>query len=147
MRKIKIGDIFSIETSKGFSFFQYVYYEETIGELIYIFPELHNQVPDLNGLKNDLRGFFIHFPVRAALNRKLIRYVENSSLPEYLEIPLYFKTEVTDLNGNVIDFQIVDYKTWRRYSKEELKIELERLSPWGVWNDTYLIEYILEKWG
>lgn len=147
MRKIKIGDIFSIETPKGLCIFQYVYLEETIGELIYIYPGLHERIQQVSKLRKGPKGFFVHFPVKAAFKRKIIYFVEHSSFPDFLEIPSYFKNEVTDKEGNVTELQIVDYKTWHRYSEKELNLEAEQFSPWGVWNDTYLIEFVLEKWG
>lgn len=147
LKKVKIGDIFSIETSKGLCLFQYVYLEETVGELTYVFPGLHERLPNLIDLKKDRRGFYVHFPVKTALKRKIINFVESSSFPESHELPSYFKTAVTDREGNVTEWQIVDYKTWQRYSEEELNIEAEQLSPWGIWNDTYLIDYMIDKWG
>lgn len=147
MRKIKVGDIFSIETPKGLCLFQYVYLEETLGELIYIFSGLHEKIPQMSELKKGSEGFYVHFPVKAALNRKIIEFVEHSPVPDSIEIPSYFKHEVTDKDGNVIELQIVDYKTWQRHSENDFQLVAEKLSPWGVWNDTYLIDYVVERWG
>lgn len=146
MRKIKVGDIFSIETPKGLCLFQYVYLEETIGELIYIFPGLHEKLPQVSKLMKESEGFFVHFPVKAAFKRKIIDFVEYSSFPDFLEIPSYFKHEVTDRDGNITELQLVDYKTWQRYSEKDLNLEAEQFSPWGVWNDTYLIDFVVERW-
>ncbi|CAM5222319.1 putative protein OS=Ureibacillus acetophenoni OX=614649 GN=SAMN05877842_11710 PE=4 SV=1 [Ureibacillus acetophenoni] len=41
MVRLKIGDLFEIETTKGLAYFQYVHKDETIGSLIRILLSLH----------------------------------------------------------------------------------------------------------
>lgn len=101
----------------------------------------------MSELKKGFKGFFVHFPVKAAFNRKIIELVEHSPFPGSIEIPSYFKHQVTDKDGNVTELQIVDYRTWQRHSENDLQLVAEKLSPWGVWNDTYLIDYVVERWG
>jgi hypothetical protein len=147
MMKINIGDVFGIGTSKGDGYFQYIHHHKTIGELIRILPGLYLEQPqDLELLVLEKEIFFIHFPVGAAFKRKIVKFIGNFDLPAELEIPQKFRSAFADKFGNRICWHIVDYETWKRESVAELSIEQKKLSPWGAWNDTLLIERLVAGW-
>ena len=57
-----------------------------------------------------------------------------------------------NIRGEFLGWHIVDTETWQRQLVKTLSPEQKKLSPWGIWNDTLLIENLvndwsLEKWG
>ncbi|BDA78463.1 hypothetical protein LPTSP3_g13930 [Leptospira kobayashii] len=45
MAKIKIGDIFEINTSKGNAYLHYIYQDKSVGDLIRVLPGLYSDRP------------------------------------------------------------------------------------------------------
>lgn len=50
------------------------------------------------------------------------------------------------IKGEFICWHIIDYETWKRERVEVLTHEQKQLSPWGTWNETKLIEKLVEGW-
>ena len=50
------------------------------------------------------------------------------------------------IKGEFICWHIIDYETWKRERVEVLTHEQKQLSPWGAWNETKLIEKLVEGW-
>ncbi|CAM5222323.1 hypothetical protein UACE39S_03406 [Ureibacillus acetophenoni] len=50
------------------------------------------------------------------------------------------------IKGEFICWHIIDYETWKRERVEVLNHEQKQLSPWGTWNETKLIEKLVEGW-
>lgn len=55
------------------------------------------------------------------------------------------RTERFTENGHE-GWYIVDTATWKRTKVKELTPEQQSLSPWGIWNDTLLVERIEKGW-
>lgn len=147
MERLKFGDILEITTPKGKAYLQYVLNDETIGGLIRVLPGVYDKQPhSLAELVSKKEEYFVHFPVKAANKQKIIALVGNYELPEELDIPKQFRTIKKDKDGKVIGWQIVDYDTWQRETVNELSEEQKKLSPWGTWNDTLLVERISKGW-
>jgi hypothetical protein len=147
MRKIQIGDVFEVFTSGGRGYFQYVYNNRTIGELIRILPGLYLEQPqDLLSIVMKKELYFIHFPLKAAYKQRLVRLIGNFSLPIELQLPKKMRDKYSDKNGKLICWHIVDYNTWKNESVKVLTEEQKKLSPWGTWNDTLLIQRLVEGW-
>jgi hypothetical protein len=147
MKRLKIGDVFEIKTPKGNAYFQYAFQNETVGELIRILPGLFEIEPgNINELVNENEVFFIHFPLKAAFKQGIVRYVGNIELPQHTELPNYMRSKKVDRNGKFECWHIINYKTWERESVNELNQTQLRLSPWGTWNDTLLIERLSDGW-
>ncbi|MFC4322018.1 hypothetical protein [Litchfieldia salsa] len=145
--RIKIGDVFQIETSKGLAFFQYVLKHDSMGSLIRILPNLHkdNNTDKINELVEQKELFFIHFPVGAALRRKIVCKVGNFQIPNGLVLPTKFRDKHI-VRSEFISWHIVDYETYQIESVKKLTDEQLKLSPMGTWNDTLLIERLEEGW-
>ena len=79
--RIKIGDVFQIETSKGLTFFQYVLKHDSISSLIRILPNFHkdNNTDRINELVEQKELYFIHVPLGTALRRKIVVVVTMAS--------------------------------------------------------------------
>lgn len=147
MVRLKVGDVFQILTPKGKAYIQYVFNNETIGELIRVFPGLYDNQPiNLEEIVTRNEEYFVHFPVKAANKQKLIDKMGNYGLPKGFDIPKLFRTIIKDNDGNLIGWHIIDYDTWQRETVKELTGEQKKLSPWGTWNDTLLVERISQGW-
>ena len=147
MAQLKVGDVFEVDTPRGKAYIQYVSHNEVIGELIRVLPGVYDKRPEnLMEIVNKKGDYFIHFPVKAAKKQKIVELISHFALPKGLEIPKKFRTEITDKDGNLAGWHIVDYDTWQRDTISELSEEQKKLSPWGTWNDTLLIERISQEW-
>jgi len=147
MARLKVGDVFEIVTPKGKAYIQYVFNNDTIGELIRVLQGVYeNQPQNLAEIVNKNEEYFVHFPVKAANKQKIIELIGNFELPHDLDIPKKFRTLKKDRDGNLIGWQIVDYDTWQRETVNKLSEQQQELSPWGTWNDTLLVERITQGW-
>jgi hypothetical protein len=145
MSKIKIGDIFDIKTPKGNAYLHYIFKDKTIGELVRVLPGLYNLQPDnLDGLVGSKESFMIFFPLTQALKQKIValvgHYPENT-----FHKPKHMRTEHI-IRGEFLGWHIIDTDTWARKLVKDLTPEQKKMSPWGVWNDTLLIERLVEGW-
>lgn len=147
MRRIKIGDVFEIKTSEGKGYLQYVFANKTIGELIRVFPQQYSE--DFGEVSSVIKSedyYFVYFPLKAALKQELVQFVHNFSIPSEVKLPDQMRARNVDKDGNFVSWQIVDYSTWQRTNVKELSPSDKKLSPWGTWNDTLLVERIEEGW-
>lgn len=147
MKRIEIGDIFEIETPRGIGYLQYVYDNKAISELIRVFPGVFiESVKDLSRMASEKELYFVHFPLKAALRKGIVKRVGHFALPNDLRLPQKMRVEFTDKGGRVTHWHFVDYETWQRESVEILSPEQVKLSPWETWNDTLLIERMSQGW-
>ena len=112
-RKIEIGDVFEIETVIGKAYLQYIYKDDTLGELIRILPGVYNDIPEyFNELIKSEEEYMIFFPLAAAFKKKIVRYVSSYpnnkfAIPEFMRSDHY-------IQGKFIGWHIVDINTWNR---------------------------------
>ena len=145
MKKIEIGDVFSIVTAKGLAFFQHVHYMPKIGELIRILPGLHIEMPDIADLCQREEQFCIFFPLKYALNKKIVNKVGKYDIPKGFRVPTHMRSK-NIIKGEFIEWHIVNIETMHREPFKVLNNEQIKLSPWGIWNDTLLVERLEEGW-
>lgn len=143
--RIKIGDVFEIKTNKGYGYFQLINSDRLEGELIKVFYELHNAPTNSIGdiIKDDF--YFVGFPLKYALKRKLVSYIGNKALPKDFKLPTKMR-EKHVIGNNHLGWYIVERDTLKRTFVEKLSDEQKGLSPLGIINDTYLIERFDEGW-
>jgi len=147
MKKIQVGDVFEIITPKGKGYFQYVYNNKIIGQLIRILPGLFSEQPnDMLAIVKEKELYFVHFPLKEAYKQGIVKLVGNYNLPQNLKLPKQMRSKNVDKDGNFKSWHIIDYNTWQRLSVTELNEEQKKLSPWGTWNDTLLIEKLVSGW-
>ena len=145
MSKIKIGDIFEINTSKGKAYLHYIFKDEVIGELIRVLPGLYSERPaSLDNLAKSKEKFMIFFPLSAANKRKIVENVGYYPADNF-ERPKYMRYD-HNVRGTFLGWHIVDTNTWHRQLVKSLTPEQKQLSPWDVWNDTLLIERLVSNW-
>jgi hypothetical protein len=92
----------------------------------------------------------MYFPLSAAKKRKIVEPVGHYTIDSF-EKPRYMRTEHI-IGSKFWGRDIVNTETWQRQLVKKLTPKQKQLSPWGIWNDTLLIERLnedwnLEKWG
>jgi hypothetical protein len=151
MGKIKVGDIFEISTPKGKGYLHYIHKDNTIGDLVRVLPGLYSERPvSFDKLAGSRERYMIFFPLSAATKRKIVEQVGHYPADDFSK-PKYMRTE-HNVRGEFLGWHIVNTENWHRQLVKELTSEQKKLSPWGIWNDTLLIENLvnewsLEKWG
>lgn len=80
-RRIKSGDVFSIETPLGIAYVQNVKVDKLMGHLIRILQGTYKETPNFVDLVAEEERFNVYFPLSAALNKKLIAFEKNEKLP------------------------------------------------------------------
>ncbi|MFI1742834.1 hypothetical protein [Thalassobellus sediminis] len=144
-KKIELGDIFELKTGKGYVYLQCVRIpvdKRQDVELIRVYYKIHpTQMIDISFIQKS-SFFYLSFVLQAAYNRKIVQKVGNSTLEPDFKTPRYFKTENPFGEG----WHIIDSENWHRETIEKLTAEQRKLSPWGVWNDTLIIERLDEGW-
>lgn len=145
MARIKPGDIFEIKTPKGKVYLHYVYKDKVIGELIRVLPGLYSERPfNFKDVASKKEMYLVSFALSFAYKRNIVELVGHYSLPDFQK-PKYMRTEHA-VQGEFLGWHIVNTETWERKLIKELTEEQKRLSPWGVWNDTLLIERLTQGW-
>ena len=145
MKKIKLGDVFDIETPKGKAYLHYIFEDKTIGSLIRILPGLYSEKPDnFQVLLTSKESFMVFFPLPFAYRKNivsLVGFADNSNFGK----PKYMKTEHS-IRKEFIGWHIIDTETWKRVLVKNLTDEQKELSPFEIWNDTLLIENLVNGW-
>ena len=145
MKKPKLGDVFEIITPKGNAYLHYIHKDKTIGDLIRVLPGLFTERPDdFDAIASAKERYIIFFPLSAANNRKLVERVGFYPADEF-EMPKYMRTKHF-VGKEYLDWHIVDTDTWKRQLLNSLTPEQMQFSPWGIWNDTLLIERLVDDW-
>jgi len=145
MKTIKIGDVFKIDTSKGMALLHYIYDDKKICQLIRVLPGLYTELPeDFNFILEKKERYMVFFPVLEALKKNIISKLGNYPIENFKK-PMFMKSEHT-VRGTFLGWHIINTETWQREFVEKLTVEQKKLSPWGVWNDTYLKQRLITNW-
>jgi len=142
---INQGEVFAINTSLGFGFIQYVGLLDNGVELIRLLEPV-KQTNELSQTEvNILERFSIQFLVRVASKKKLIKSVGLFAIPKNYSIPKNARTPHI-VKGEFLGWHIVNVKTLKIELKETLSKNDLALSPYGIFNDTLIIEYLEKDW-
>ena len=148
-RKLTLGDVLKIETSKGIAYIQYVQSPLNSNEIemTKVFYKLHSEPICINDKfisDNENDFFFLSFPVKAAEKKGILNFVDNVPLNKNFQAPIHFRTENPFGKGwNIVDKSLDKYVETGLLNLTE---EQKKLSPWGVWNDTLLAENLENGW-
>ena len=96
---------------------------------------------DIFEVKTAKGNAYLHF----IYNRKKIVEQVSSYPVNGFEKPQFMRTEHY-VRGELSGWHIINTDTWERQLVTELTPEQKKLSPWGVWNDTLLIENLEDDW-
>jgi len=145
-KRIKLGDVIEIPTSRGLAYAQFALKKEQWGALIRILPRFFWERPsDLCERVKEKKKFITFFPLQAAINRKIFEVVENCAVPESAkQFPLFRAAGYVDRQGKVHDWWLWDGEREWRIGK--LTPEQQKLPMRHVINDTLLIEDIENEW-
>jgi hypothetical protein len=142
---MKIGDIFEFETPKGKAYLHFIYKDKVTGYLVRVLSGLYSERPtDLEELVTFKERYMVFFPLSAANKQKIIQKIGHYPVDKF-EKPKYMRVEHI-VRGEFLGWHIVDTDTWERQLVKELLPEQKLLSPWGIWNDTLLIENLVDDW-
>lgn len=146
--KIKKGDVFEIVTSRGMGYFQCV--QETPAnksELIRVLKGVfqNEKAANVEKLVAENEAYFIQFPLKYGVKKKIIRYVGNYPFPTNLIVPRFFRDKHV-VRGEFISWHIIDSETLMIETVKQLSDDQKKLSPFGMWNDTLLAERISNDW-
>lgn len=145
MGKVKIGDIFEINTGVGLAYLHYIHKDDVLGELIRILPRVNNDRPtSLEEFIHVEESFMVFFPLSAAYRQKIVERVGYFTA-NHFEKPKNMRTKHI-IRGEFLGWHIIDTETWKRELVKTLTPEQKKFSPWGVWNDTLLIENLASGW-
>lgn len=145
MKKIKEGDVFEITTSKGKAYLHYIYKDKEMTELVRVLPGLYASAPEnLDQLIESKEMFMVSFQIAAAYKRHLVEKVGHYPATNFPK-PQYMRTEFI-VGRERKGWHIVNVDTLQRQSVQKLTEEQKKLSPWGIWNDTLLIENLENDW-
>lgn len=145
-KRPQIGDIIEMKTPYGLAYAQYTHKHPLYGNLLRVFPGLYERRPDsFKELVDSKERFYIFFPLGAAVSRAIVTLVDNEAVPLCAqEFPLMRKAGGIDRSGKVLNWWLWDGK--REWRVDCLSQEQKKLSVAEVWNDTLLIERIVEGW-
>jgi hypothetical protein len=146
MKKLKVGDIFEIETQNGFGYFQCMDIDKSKGELIKVFNKLYEIIPEelINIISvNDF--YYYRFPLLNAYLKKIVRFVGNINIDTNFQIPKYMREE-HKIRGDFLGWHIVNTETLFRKLVKELSDDEKMLSEYGIINDSYLKEKLETGW-
>jgi len=145
MGKIKIGDVFAMETANGMAYLHYVLDGKTDGDLIRVLPGLYKEEPaDISTAVKQPELFLLFFPLKSAFNRNLVSQVFYFPVQNF-EKPKFMRTKHI-IGQSFLGWHIVNTDTNHRQLVTELSEQQKKLSPWGIWNDTLLKERLENNW-
>lgn len=138
MKKIAIGDVFSLKTSTGSIYLQYIYHDETMGELIKVLDEC----PDEGSVCIKER-FMVFFPLTAAFKKGMITKVKSNDIKPFR--PAFMRTKHVVMNRQLGWF-IINTDSRQRTLVKILSPEQRTFSPFAIWSLQFLVNRIDEKW-
>ena len=143
-KRPRIGDVIEVATPKGLAYAQFTHKHDApprYGPLIRVLPGSYEKRPDSFGeLVLQKERFFVFFPLGAACARGLVRIVANKAIPEWARSFPILRSEA---------YEGPSWYLWdgrRKWRVFQLTAEERGYSPIAIWNDTLLIERIVDGW-
>ena len=90
-RKLDIGAVVEVPTSRGFGYLQYTHWNELMGALVRVLPGLHASRPtDIDALARQTEVYVTFVPVLEAINAGLFEFVGPAEVPGHARrFPLF----------------------------------------------------------
>ena len=145
-KRIKIGDLVEVPTSRGLFYAQYTHSNPEYGTLIRVLDGVYSERPqDIHFLAQSPTRFVLFCFLQSAVNRGAWKVIGNASVPGHSrQFPLFRSGLADPLTGVVKDWWLWDGNTaWRVGS---LHKEQFRLPERGIWTDALLIERLESGW-
>lgn len=143
-KRLRIGDIVEIVTSKGLAYAQYTHAhtkQPRMGSLLRVLRGIHPERPQgFAELAEQREQFSVFFPLRAALKQNIVHIVGHERIPDWAIAFPIFRNGLPERNGRINDWWLWDgEKEWRVGA---LTSEMRSFPDLAVVNDTRLIEMI-----
>jgi len=122
-KKVKLGDILQVLTSKGVAYAQVTHKNPEYGFLIRVFSGFHNKHPaSFADMVQGSVQFSAFFVVQSAVNQGLISVVGNVQIPEKLQAFPTFRSRNGTTGGSLWLWNGVEsFRLERQLSSEELE--------------------------
>ena len=122
-KKVKLGDILQVLTSKGVAYAQVTHRHPEYGFLIRIYPGFYNERPtDFLPVVAHEPSFSAFFPVQTAVNQGLVCVVANTPVPEQLQLFPTFRARAGGPGGSLWLWDgDEEYRLDRAFSPQEQK--------------------------
>jgi hypothetical protein len=145
MARIKLGDIFEINTPKGKAYLHYVHLDDTKIAMLRVLQGLYQERPmNFDEIASAKERYLVKFPLGAAHYRKIVQRVGFYPADNFIK-PQFMRSPETR-RGELLGWYIVNTATYHRQLVEKLSPEQKQLSDWAGWNDTLLIERLVSDW-
>lgn len=144
-KRLSIGDIIEIPTTKGLAYAQYSHKHKQYGTMIRILDGLFESRPeDFAQLVKRKPKFVTFFPLGAAVNREIFYIVGHAEVPDEAKPFPIFRSGPPDRDGKVHNWWLWDGE--KEWMVGHLSDEQRRLPIRSIVNDTALIYYIESGW-
>ncbi|WP_437922381.1 hypothetical protein [Sphingobacterium sp. LRF_L2] len=128
MARIKVGDIFEIDTPKGKAYLHYIHKDPVTVALVRVLQGLHSERPaNFEELAEQKERYLISFPLGPAASRKIVERVGFYSASEFSK-PKFMRQQ-HNVRGEFLGWHIVDTDTLHRQLVKTLTVEQKELSP------------------
>ncbi|WP_083254306.1 hypothetical protein [Pandoraea sp. ISTKB] len=143
---IKLGDVFSIETSKGSAYFQYAIKNSLMGAMIRVLPGIFESPPDsMMSLVGKNTNFYVFFPISGAEKMGIVKKIGNYPIPEHSrEMPIFRAG-----NSNSATKKVENWWLWdgeREWMVGSISDAQRKLPIRQIWNDALLVKRIEDGW-
>jgi hypothetical protein len=139
-KKIKLGDMFEVQTSKGLGYFQVIYSSQNMGECVRAFEETYpGRINDLDALAAKPHMFITFTPVKYMARIKLAVYAGNAQTPAFAQKLPLFRSGLPDANGHVKTWWLSNEETGESKKYGPLTPEIIPLPIGGIWTPRLLI--------
>jgi hypothetical protein len=132
--KLELGDIFSIKTSKGYGFLQYIETDNLGIEYVRVLFPIKTEESISQDEVELKERWSIGFPLKAAIRKKIVTKIGNYEIPENYTLDEYARS-VHNVRGEHLGWHIVNRITLQRELKSKLEKADLKLSPHGIFND------------
>ena len=143
--KLNPGDIYKIETKIGYGFLQYIETSKNKLQYVRVLDFLSNDGVIEQEAVDLPERWNIEFPLKSARYKKIVELVGNYQIPKNYKVAEYARTKHI-IRDDFLGWHIVNRSTLKRTLKEKLTKDEKKLSPYGIFNDTLIKEYLEENW-
>lgn len=139
------GDIIEVSTPRGLAYLQYTSRHPDFGDTLLVLPGLFQTRPrgwdELCGPE----GYFVFYPVGAALRQGLVSVVGRQPVPAGRETPPALRRAgARQRDGKVASWLVWDGK--EEVLKSELSPSERQLSIGAIWNHEMLVLRLAQEW-
>jgi hypothetical protein len=139
-KRIKLGDVFEVQTSKGYGYFQCIYSSQNMGECVRAFEEIYpGRINDLETLAAKPHMFITFVPLKYMLREKLAVYVLNAPIPANAQKLPLFRSGLPDADGHVRTWWLSNEMTGHATKYGPFTNEILALPRYSVWTPRLLI--------